>query len=206
MTHEEVSTERQIPIAMGMLGMSLEDISAGHKGYVKLPLGPRDLTMAGGRRWVKVKVTAMEDVRGFRDIIVGNDQGEIKEHTPVELSYEKRIGGYQRVSENYPLPIIGTTIYDDYAEIAFSATETEYLIGTNAKKADGAIPLFEAVSITFLSDQDCYIKFDSQRRVRHRLAAGDYWIYSRRTRAIYITRVTVDGTLTMWIEGIGAIS
>lgn len=94
-----------IPVVMGMLGMSIEDIDKGTKGYVKLPVGPRDPIMAGGRKWVKLKVTAMEDVRAFRDIIVGNDQGEVKEHTPVELSYEKHIGGYQRVGEDNPLPM-----------------------------------------------------------------------------------------------------
>jgi hypothetical protein len=94
-----------LPVEMGMLGMSIEDIPAGKKGFVKLPIGVRDPTMAGGRKWVKVKVTAMEDVRAFRDVIVGNDQGEIKEHTPVELSYEKIEGGYQRVGENHPLPV-----------------------------------------------------------------------------------------------------
>jgi hypothetical protein len=47
----------------------------------------------------------MEDVRANRDIIVGNEQGEVKEHTPVELSYEKTAGGYQRVGEDNPLPV-----------------------------------------------------------------------------------------------------
>lgn len=111
-------SEEKIAVTMGMLGMSLENITKGSRGFVMLPLGPRDLTMAGGRKWVKIKVTAMEDVREFRDVIVGNDQGEVKEHTPVELSYEKSpqgSGSYQRVGEDFPLPV------------TFSATENAVL-------------------------------------------------------------------------------
>ena len=100
-----MSSDRYIPIKMGMLGMSIEDIDQGKQGFVKLPLGPRDLTMEGGREWVKVKVTALEAVRANRDIIVANEQGEVKEHTPVELSYEKTEGGYQRVGAENPLPV-----------------------------------------------------------------------------------------------------
>jgi len=124
---------RYIPIKMGMLGMSLENITAGKQGWVKLPIGPRDLTMAGGREWVKVKVTAMEDVRENRDIIVGNDQGEIKEHTPVELSYEKLEGGYQRVGEAHPLPTGGG--YAEPASVTATASDdTEVKKPASGKK------------------------------------------------------------------------
>ena len=118
---------------MGMLGMSLEDIADGKQGWVKLPIGPRNTTMWGGREWIRIKVTAMENVRANRDIIVGNDQGEVKEHTPVELSFEKAVGGYQRVGENYPLPVDGA--YAKPASIrATSSGNTEVKAPAGGKK------------------------------------------------------------------------
>ena len=106
---------------MGMLGMSIDEIMMGKQGYVKLPLGVRDSTKWGGRKWVRVKVTAMEDVRANRDIIVGNEQGDVKEHTPVELSYEKSEGGYQRAGEDHPLPVTAGTKPIPYARITATA-------------------------------------------------------------------------------------
>jgi hypothetical protein len=101
----------QVNVELGMMGFSLEDTAKGQRGYAVMPLGARDSTKWGGRRWVRVKLTAMEDVRANRDIIIGNEQGEFKEHTPVELSYEQEQGGYQRVGAKYPLPVtMGTKI------------------------------------------------------------------------------------------------
>lgn len=103
------ASEIEIPVEIGMMGFSLEDITAGKQGYCVMPLGARDSTKWGGRKWARIKLTAMEEVRANRDIIVGNEQGDIKEHTPVELSYEKSTGGYQRVGDNFPLPVKSRT-------------------------------------------------------------------------------------------------
>jgi hypothetical protein len=160
-----------IPVEMGMLGMSLEDITSSTKGYVRLPVGPRDLTMAGGRKWVKLKVMAMEDVREFRDVIVGNEQGEVKEHTPVELSYELATGGYQRVGELNPLPVVSNQgVYDDFAWINFLTTDVQYIIGTNAHAADSAVPLFQATQIALWATNDCWVRFNGAKRVPHFIA------------------------------------
>lgn len=118
--------EIHIPIKMGMLGMSLEEIAAGKQGWVKLPLGVRDPTSWGGREWIRVKVTAYETVRATRDIIVANEQGEVKEHTPAEISYEKAEGGYERVGENYPLPTGGGAAEPFYKQ-ATASGPTEVL-------------------------------------------------------------------------------
>jgi len=129
-----MSDEIFIPIKMGMLGMSIDDISHGKQGWVKLPLGGRDATMAGGRVWVRVKVTALEDVRANRDIIVANEQGDIKEHTPVELSYEKSEGGYQRVGANYPLPVTAGSKAVIYVSKLCTAIEnTELIAGVSGQ-------------------------------------------------------------------------
>lgn len=197
-----VSDEKYAPIKMGMIGMSVEDIEIGKQGYVMLPIGVRNPTMWGGREWVRIKVTAMEDVRANRDIIVGNEQGEIKEHTPVELSYEKATGGYQRAGEGYPLPTTKANIYDDYKEISFTATEQEYTIGTAAHEADPSLPLsFAALSILFYADQDCKVRFNGASRVQHKINSGAYISFDRRVTKIYIVRDTVNGTLQIWTTG-----
>lgn len=99
------ASENEVPLEIGMMGFSLEDINKGKRGICVMPLGARDSTKWGGRKWVRVKLTAMEEVRANRDIIIADEQSRIKEHTPVELSYERHTGGYQRVGENYPLPV-----------------------------------------------------------------------------------------------------
>lgn len=97
--------KQQIPIVLGMLGWSTEAISQGKWGFCWFPVGPKDEKYAHGRVWLRVKVLATEVVREKRDVIVADEQNGVKEHTPVELSYEKALGGFQRVTENYPLPV-----------------------------------------------------------------------------------------------------
>lgn len=99
-------SKQELPLRIGLYGISAETISEGDQGYCWFPVGKFDLK-TGGREWVRVEVTAMETVRANRDVVVANEQGDVKEATPVELSFEREEGGYERVTEEYEsaLPI-----------------------------------------------------------------------------------------------------
>lgn len=160
--------EKTIPLRMGMLGMSIDEIPAGAWGFAKLPIGPRDPTMWGGREWVRIKVRAMEEVRANRDIIVANDQGEIKEHTPVELSYEKATGGYQRVGQSYPLPItMGSKAITHYTKLCTAAGNTE-LIAAPASGQKIRVHYFSYSNKEAATTADVAMRFTSTGDLRHR--------------------------------------
>lgn len=82
-------------LEIGMIGLSLEAISAGDQGYAAMPVGARDLTKMGGRKWVRIQVRALEDVGANNLIIVCNEQLEVKESFELEilgsLDYQKPI-------------------------------------------------------------------------------------------------------------------
>lgn len=127
--------DKHAPLKVGMLGLSVDTINQGEWGYVYLPLGPRDATVAGGREWVRFKVRALEAIRAERDIIVANAQGDIKEHTPVELSYEKSEGGFQRVTEDFPLPTTAGSKAITYVTVEATASgNTALVTPTSGKK------------------------------------------------------------------------
>ena len=92
-------------ITVGMQGISAESIASGKRGFCWFPIGKPDAAYHGGKAWVRVQIHAIEDIREQRDVIVADDQGGVKEHTPVELSYQSREGPYQRVTEDSPLPV-----------------------------------------------------------------------------------------------------
>ncbi len=93
----------QPSLPVGLVGISCETIDNKKKGWCWFPVGEYDPKL---RRvsWIRCEVTAIEDIRANRDVIIANDQEGCKEHTPVELSYQSRAGPYQRVTEDYPLP------------------------------------------------------------------------------------------------------
>jgi hypothetical protein len=93
--------------------------------------------------------------------------------------------------------------YDDYAEVAFTDVETSYTIGTNANSAKaGSWPDgVPAKSILLYADQDCYIRFNDSSAVQHRIIAGNFFHFSKRTTVIYVVRVATSGTLYIWAEG-----
>ena len=93
--------------------------------------------------------------------------------------------------------------YDDYASIAFTATETSYVVGTNANAAEAeswpsGVP---AKDILFFATQDCLVRFEGPSRVQHFIPANTYVRFRRRCFRFYVVRDTVDGTLRVWIEG-----
>lgn len=156
----------QIPIEIGMMGFSLEDVLQGRRGYVIMPLGARDSTKWGGRKWVRTKLTAMEDVRTNRDIIVGNEQGEFKEHTPVELSYEKGEGGYQRVGENYPLPVTVNSVPITYTSAIATLIGSTLLITPEGTKKVRVF--FFSYSNADNNQSVCGLRFTTLGSIKHR--------------------------------------
>lgn len=212
-----------VPLHVGMLGWSAEAISKDESGYCYFPVGEIDETFLGGRKWVKLRLTASEDVRAEKDIIVADTISNVKEHTPVELSYERAAGGFQRVTEQFPLPeipyyenaagnaqkdtvafphpVTQAGIYDDSTTIEFTDEEVKYEIGFNANAADTAVPKFEARSVMFFADQDCLVRFNSPTRQQNPINAGAYMIFGRRITEIHVVRVTLNGTLQVWALG-----
>jgi len=164
-------------LVVGMLGWAAENIKRGETGLCWFPTGPKDPRFRYGFRWEKHRVEAVEDIRAYRDVVIIDETFRIKEHTPVEA----KILGY---------------IYDDYAEIPFTDKWTRYEIGTQAYRADKSLPSKFLAEIMYLkATQDCYVIFESENRVQHRLEAGEQFEYPRRTNAIWVKRVTTNGTL-----------
>ena len=97
------------------------------------------------------------------------------------------------------------TVFDlnDYAAVAFTATQTNYVVGTNARAAlPGSWPAGqEALEELFRCDQDCYIRFDDTAAMQHYIPAGNWIQFHQRCSVIYVQRVTANGTLRIWLEG-----
>lgn len=72
-----------VPLEVGMIGFSIEAIPTKKQGFVLMPLGPRDSTKLGGRKLVKIKLTALEAIHANREVIVITENGEIKEFVVV---------------------------------------------------------------------------------------------------------------------------
>jgi hypothetical protein len=63
------------------------------------------------------------------------------------------------------------------------------------------VPAFEAKDTLFWADQNCWLQFEGKDRVRMFLPANTYFRTQRRWFMIFVTRVTADGTLRVWING-----
>ena len=118
---------------------------------------------------------------------------------------------------------------DDYVALNFTNVEQSYVVGTMAYVADPTvattqpgwtivtptppIPLaylvagvtsgagFEAKDLLFYATQDCYIRFESPKRVQHFIPANTYMRFHRRCLVFYVVRVTNNGILRCWLEG-----
>jgi len=92
--------------------------------------------------------------------------------------------------------------YYDYAEIGFGATETSYMVGTNARAlVAGDWPATMASkSILLYATQDCYVRFltpsaGGASSVQVRLYAGVWYTFPLAVSTIHVVRVSTDGTL-----------
>ena len=118
-----MSSSSKIPI--GTLGVAMEDIPAGEVGEAYFPTLEK-----------RARVYAVEAIRKYRDIIIVEANNGAKEHSPVEISYETVAGTWQRVTENYPLPVtMGSkaVIWTD-TKLITSAGATELIPAPGAGK------------------------------------------------------------------------
>jgi len=63
------------------------------------------------------------------------------------------------------------------------------------------VPSFEAKKTLMFADQDCWVHFEGKTRVSQYIPANTYFVWHRRWFMLWVERVTVDGTLKIWIEG-----
>lgn len=99
--------------------------------------------------------------------------------------------------------LYGRPKYNDYTEIDLTNEETSYILGTNANESkEGSWPIgLKAKEILFLSDEDCWIRFNHPDAVQHFIPADDLITITQICEKIYMIRDTLDGVLRMWIEG-----
>jgi len=114
-------SEEKVPI--GTLGVSLEDIDVGEVGEAYFP----DLNL-------RAQVYAVENIRKYRDIIVVGANNQAKEHSPVELSYETVEHKWQRVTEEYPLPVTMSKPREHVTVKVTAAGNTEIVTPSPGKK------------------------------------------------------------------------
>jgi hypothetical protein len=163
---------QEIPLVVGMLGWSAQAISKGKSGKVWFPVGKIDPSFIGGRKWVKLRVTALEDVREKRDIIVADEELNVKEHTPVELSYQTTAGPFQRVTETTPLPVTPKNDTATYITITVTAQGATPLVTPSVATKKIRVRYF-CYSNAGVLQSDCSLTFDQTGAVgnlRHRAA------------------------------------
>lgn len=90
---------------------------------------------------------------------------------------------------------------DDYVAISFTGEQVSYVCGTNAKAADASVALFKARSTLLFATQDCWVRFDGERRVQHFIPADTYIEYDRRWTTLYVVRDSTNGVLRCYMEG-----
>ena len=77
-----------------------------------------------------------------------------------------------------------------------------FLAGLGITTWPTQVPAFEAKDILFLADQDCWVQFHSNARVRHFIPQNDYRRFHTRCFMFFVSRAGDDnGTLRVWIEG-----
>ena len=101
----------------------------------------------------------------------------------------------------YSCPLTGIYEHNDYAEITPTATETSYVIGTNANAARAkSWPVgLQAEDLLFYATVNCHVRFEDADAVQHLIPAGTYIRFHQRCYRIYV--VGTGGTLHVWSEG-----
>lgn len=133
----------------------------------------------------------------FTVTTVGEGQPDYSQPTPATLPTQ------QALVVSFPEMETAGKRYNDFALINFTATETEYVIGTNARAAkSGSWPATKlAKNLCFYASTACYIRFNESDAVQHHIPSGLIVRFFSRVEKIYVVRETTNGTLHVWIEG-----
>lgn len=93
--------------------------------------------------------------------------------------------------------------YADYQRISTTAIWKSYVVGTNAINSEGgARKLFVSKDTCFFATQDCYIRLNDSRAQNILIPANRPMIFLSNIFQVFVTRVTADGTIDMWFEGV----
>ena len=102
----------------------------------------------------------------------------------------------------FPQTEVAGKKYGDYAQIAFTVVQQEYVIGTNANVSKpGSWPAVLAKEIQFYATESCWVRFNDPAEVPQFILALLPLRFFRRAEKFYVYRDTVNGTLYAWIEG-----
>lgn len=109
----------------------------------------------------------------------------------------------QTLIVKYPESEISANRYDDFAQIIATATQVEYIVGTNANLTK--IGSWEsgvlAKSISFYSSADILVRFNFADAVQHEVPAELLKVFTKRVEKVYIQAKNGSATVKMWIEG-----
>lgn len=155
------------PLPIGLVGISLEAITSGTKGWCTFPTGPYDEKL---RRivWKRHLVPAIEDIRTERDVIIATEQEGVKEHTPVELSYQSRAGPYQRVTEDNPLPVtMGSKDSDSITHYTDQITALGNTLLVSAPSGEKIKVHYYLFSNEHLADTRVGLRFTTTGNIKH---------------------------------------
>lgn len=145
----------KIPIGTG--GIALEAIARDTEGDAFFPALN-----------VRAKIYALEDIRKNMDIIVVAANNRAIEHTPQELKYETRAATWQRVTEDFPLPVTAGSRAVTYVTVKATASgNTELVAPTTGKKVRVH---WYAISNLHTALADVGMRFGSAGDIKHRYA------------------------------------
>ena len=91
----------------------------------------------------------------------------------------------------------------DQATLATTVTLQNYIVGTNAYNAEpGRVPrFFVAKRINVFCTQAVNLRWNNSRASVVFIPANTYMVFDVLLSALYYQRVTVNGTLWIWLQG-----